>query len=64
MIFNKNKNLTGVLNTIKEAMDKHAEKKRGPNVEGETRFRYVMANPSDCNREIILTVMVYDIPVQ
>jgi hypothetical protein len=35
---------------------------RGPTVEGETRFRYVFGNPSDHNREIVLTVMVFDVP--
>ncbi len=63
VIFNRNKNLSGVLGTIKGAMEKHPHKKHGPNIEGETRFRYVMANPSDRNREIIMTVIVYDIPV-
>jgi hypothetical protein len=62
VIFNKNKNLSGVLAAVKEAMTKHPHKKRGPNIEGETRFRYVMGNPSDHNREIIVTVMIYDIP--
>ncbi len=51
-----------MLDTIKSVTDKHPHKKRGPTVEGETRFRYVMGNPDDHNREIIMTVMVYDIP--
>lgn len=62
VVFNRNKNLTGVLDAIKAGMEKHAHKKRGPKIEGETRLRYVMGNPTDHNREIILTVMVYDIP--
>lgn len=62
VVFNKNKNLSGVLTTIKDAMEKYPHKKRGPKVEGETRFRYVMGNPGDHNREIIVTTMVYDIP--
>jgi hypothetical protein len=62
IVFNKNKNLSGVLATIKGAMEKHPHKKRGPKIEGETRFRYVMGNAGDHNREIIMTVMVYDIP--
>lgn len=63
VIFNKNRNLSGVIATIKQAMEKHPHKKRGPTIEGETRFRYVMANPGDHNREIFMTVMVYDIPI-
>jgi hypothetical protein len=64
MIFNRNKNLSGVLETIKTAMEKHPHKKRGPAIEGPTRFRYVMGNPGDHNREVIMTVMVYDIPTE
>jgi hypothetical protein len=64
MIFNRNKNLSGVLETIKTAMEKHTHKKRGPDIEGPTRFRYVMGNPGDHNREVIMTVMVYDIPTE
>lgn len=63
VVFNKNKNLTGVLNAIKGSMEKHPHKKRGPKIESDTRFRYVMGNPNDHAREISLTVMVYDIPV-
>ena len=63
LIFNKNRNLTGVLNAIRDAMTEHPHKKRGPEMQGETQFRYVMGNPNDHDREIIMTVMVYDIPV-
>jgi hypothetical protein len=62
VVFNKNKNLSSVLSSIKESMEKHPHRKRGPKVEGETRFRYVMGNPGDHNREITMTVLVYDIP--
>lgn len=62
VVFNKNKNLSGVLSTIMGAVEKHPHKKRGPVDQGETRFRYVMGSPNDHNREISMTVMVYDIP--
>ena len=62
VVFNKNKNLSAVLTTIKEAMEKHPHKKRGPTVEGETRFRYTMGHPGDHTREIFMTIMVFDIP--
>ena len=44
-------------------MEKHPDRKRGPKVEGDTRLRYVMGNPNDHDREIIMTVMVYDVPL-
>lgn len=62
VVFNKNKNLSGVLEAIKAAMPNHPQYKRGPKIEGETRFRYILASTSDPNREIIVTVLVYDVP--
>jgi hypothetical protein len=62
LIFNRNRGLSGVLSTIKEAAKGHPHYKRGPTDQGETRFRYVFGNPSDHNREVILTVMVFDVP--
>lgn len=62
VIFNKNKNLSGVIETIKKAMESYPHKKRGPVIESDTRLRYVLGQPTDPNREIIVTVMIYDIP--
>jgi hypothetical protein len=62
LIFNRNKNLSGVLAAIKDAMGKYAHVKRGPKVEGDTRLRYILGIPGDHEREIITTVLVYDIP--
>lgn len=62
LIFNRNRDFTGVLNTLVEAANRHPHKKRGPAKEGETRFRYVFGNPSDHSREVILTIMAFNIP--
>jgi len=62
ILFNRNRNFSQVLTKAREAMEKHLHKKRGPVVESETRFRYVFGNPSDHSREIILTVLAFDIP--
>jgi hypothetical protein len=62
VIFNRNKNLTGVLETIKAATPKHQHFKRAIAEKGDTRFRYIFGHPSDWARDIIVTVMVYDIP--
>ncbi|MER9140302.1 hypothetical protein NKI20_29315 [Mesorhizobium sp. M0830] len=62
VIFNRNKNLSGVIETAKATMKAHPQYKRGPTVEGETRFRYVLGNPGDPNREVIVTLMLFDIP--
>jgi len=62
VIFNRNKDFSNVLKSILETTEIHPNKKRGPEKLGETRFRYTFSNPSDANRELILTVMVFDIP--
>lgn len=62
LIFNRNKRFTEILAKIKVAMDGHAHKKRGPLIEGDSRFRYVMSNPADHGREVILTVLAFEVP--
>jgi hypothetical protein len=62
ILFNRNKDFSQVLAKIKEAMAAHQHRKHGPKVESETRFRYVFGNPSDHSREIILTVVAFDVP--
>ncbi len=43
-------------------MNAHPQRKHGPKIEGETRFRYVFGNASDASREVIVTVLVFDVP--
>jgi len=62
LIFNKKGNLKTILEKIPILVEKHTLYKRTIKIEGETKFRYVFHVPSDSNREVILTVMVFDIP--
>lgn len=62
LVFNRNKDFSDVLAKVKEIAKAHPHCKRGPTIEGETRFRYVFGNASDHNREIILTVLAFDVP--
>lgn len=62
ILFNRNRGFSQVLAKIKEAMAAHPDRKHGPKEESETRFRYVFGNPSDHGREIILTVVAFDVP--
>jgi hypothetical protein len=43
-------------------MKTHARYKSGPNVEGETRFRYVFTHPDDQDRDIVLTLLAFNVP--
>ena len=62
ILFNRNKGFSHVLVKIKESVASHPNCKSGPRDEGETRFRYVFGNPSDPSREIILTILAFDVP--
>jgi hypothetical protein len=62
LMFNRNQNFSGVLATIQKTLPKHPNLKRGPTIEAETRFRCVFGNPSDPHREVILTVLAFDVP--
>jgi hypothetical protein len=62
LVFNRNKNFTEVLKTIEACTKRHKNFKKERGIVGETRFKYVFANREDANRELLITVMVFDIP--
>ena len=62
LVFNRNADFSAVLAKIRETVPKHPLFKRDRGTSGETVFRYVFAQPNDSNREIILTVLAFDIP--
>ncbi|ARQ00080.1 hypothetical protein [Pseudorhodoplanes sinuspersici] len=62
LIFNRNKIFSSVLSSIVEALPEHADIKSGPTALNETTFRCVFGNPKDHNREIVLTVLAFDVP--
>jgi hypothetical protein len=62
LIFNRDGNLKTVLEKIPQLVKSHQLYKRTIKIDEETKFRYVFHIPNDPNREVILTVMVFDIP--
>jgi len=63
IIFNRNKNLSAVLSHIPNVVREHPNFKReGTSYEHETGFRFVLHHRDDKNRELALTVMVFDVP--
>lgn len=62
VVFNRNKDFTAVLKTIELAVAKHPHIKHGPKKESETRFRAVFGNPTDHSREVIVTILAFDVP--
>ena len=62
IIFNRNKNLSNVLNQIEPVVLEHSNCKKSLKYDKETGFRFIFGHPSDSNREIIITVLVFDVP--
>lgn len=63
IVFNRNKDFSRVLESIQETSKGHSNFKRQIAITSETMFRYVFAHKDDPNRELLLTVMAFDIPI-
>lgn len=62
VIFNRNKGFSQVIETIPGAVKAHPNFKRAVDDNGEGRSRYVLAHRDDKNRELLLTVLAFDVP--
>jgi hypothetical protein len=62
IIFNRNKNFSQVLDAIPGAVRTHPNFKKELNQSGESQFGYILAHRDDPNREMILTVLAFDVP--
>ena len=62
IIFSRNRNFSQVLGAIPNAVRSHENFKREVDDNGEGRSRYVFAHRDDRNRELMLTVMAFNVP--
>lgn len=62
VIFNRDSEHSTVLQRIVETMPTHSCFKREIGRQGETQFRYLFHQPGDRNREVLLTVLAFDVP--
>ena len=62
LVFNRNREMSTVLSGIPEVVREHASYKADRTYASETGFRYVFGHRDDANREMILTVLVFDVP--
>jgi hypothetical protein len=62
MIFNRRKNFSAVLEAIAPTIEKHPNFKRTIPANGETRFRFILAHKDDPAREMIVSVLLFDVP--
>ncbi len=62
LVFNRNRDTSKVLEEVKTTTEAHPNYKRTLNWKHESGFRFVMHHPTDANRELTMTVLVFDIP--
>jgi len=62
IIFNRKKNFSKVLEVISPTISTHPNFKREIQVEGETKFRYIIAHRDDPAKELTVTVLAFDVP--
>lgn len=62
LIFNRNKELGKVLEQIPDVIKSHPNYKRGYEMKSETDFRFILKSNVDENKEMIASLLVFDIP--
>lgn len=62
LIFNREKSFSSVLAKIPEAVKTHPNYKRELTYDSETGFRYVLHHRDDKNRELLLTILAFEVP--
>jgi hypothetical protein len=64
ILFNRNKNLSSVLQKIPDSVAEQSNFKRQLDYQSDTGFRFILRQKSDPNRDVMMTVLVFDIPTQ
>ena len=62
LLFNRKATMSTVLQRIPQAVRKHGNFKTDLNYESESGFRYVFSHRDDPDRELILTLLAFDVP--
>jgi hypothetical protein len=63
ILFNRNKFFSDILMKIPTLIEQHENFKCRLVFESETQFRFILRQNSDPNRDLLLTVLVFDVPV-
>ena len=62
LVFNRNKDILKVIESIPSAIMEHPNFKKCLDNDSEGRYRCVLAHDDDKNREMVLTVIVFNVP--
>ena len=62
LVFNRGTNMSTVLEAVAKSTRNHPSCKREEQRNSETEFRYVFGHRDDANRELTVTILVFDVP--
>ena len=62
VVFNRTKNLTAVVQKLRETVDAHPQRVKQLEYASETGFRYLFRRADDPDRLFYLTCLVFDVP--
>lgn len=62
LLFNKNKKFSDVIPKIDDTTKKHPNFKRALDYKSDSGYRYVFSHKDDANKELVLTILAFDIP--
>lgn len=62
LVFNRDRNFSTVLEKVPEVVKAHAQFKRQIDYKAESAFRFVLRHRDDPSKELILTVLAFEVP--
>ena len=62
LVFNRGRNMSTVLEGVAKAARDHPNYKKAKSRKSETEFRYIFGHRDDMNRELTITILVFDVP--
>ncbi len=62
LVFNRDRNMSTVLEGVAKTVRDHPNCKREQQRKSETEFRYIFGHRDDANRELTVTILVFDVP--
>jgi hypothetical protein len=62
LLFNRNKNLSSVLEQIPDLVSSHSNFKRLMEYKRDSGWRAIFHHPDDVNKELLLTIHTYEVP--
>ncbi len=64
LIFNRGKDFSKIVNQIPDILEKHPNFKRKTQFVSESGFRFIMSNKDDANKEVVLTILLFNVPIK